>query len=85
MRIATMLSAAALIVALGLTTAQAQAPGEMDQGGPPAAAPSAGAGGPDGAPDLGPSAPAAGGIQEDLGGWAEGRSAGHERRNRGQR
>jgi hypothetical protein len=63
-----MLSAAALIVALGLTTALAQAPGEMDQGGPPAAAPGAGASGTDGAPDLGPSGPPAGATQEDLGG-----------------
>jgi hypothetical protein len=56
MKLATMLSAATLVVALGLTNAQAQAPGEMDQSGPPAAAP----GGPKaggesgGAPDMGP-------------------------------
>jgi hypothetical protein len=56
MKIATMLSAAAFVVALGLTTAQAQDPGGMNQGGPPAASP--GGGGPGGRPTWDP-APAA--------------------------
>jgi len=67
MKFATMLSAAALVVAFGLTTAQAQAPGGMDQGGPPAASPG-GAGGPAGGPDMAPGGPSGGGMQEDLGG-----------------
>jgi len=66
MKIATLLSASVLAIALGLTAAQAQAPGDMNQGGPPAAAP--GAGGPaGGAPDIGPGGPSAGGMKEDLG------------------
>jgi hypothetical protein len=67
MKIATLLSAAALVVALGLTSAQAQVPGEMGQGGPPAAAPGGELGGPGGGPDLGPP-PGAGARPDDLGG-----------------
>ena len=65
MKFATMLSAAALVVALGLTSAQAQAPGEMNQGGPPAAAP--GGPGAGGVPDMAPSGPAGGAMQDDTG------------------
>jgi hypothetical protein len=66
MKFATILSAAALVGVLALAPAHAQAPGEMNPGGPPAAAPGGpGAGGPGGAPDLGPSGPGA--MQDDLG------------------
>jgi hypothetical protein len=66
MKFATMLSAATLIGVLALAPAQAQAPGEMSPGGPPAAAPGGpNAGGPGGAPDLGPSGPGA--MQDDGG------------------
>ena len=68
MKFATMLSAAALIGVLALAPAHAQAPGEMNQGGPPAAAPGGpGAGGPGGAPDMAPSGPAGGAMQDDAG------------------
>jgi len=73
MRIATLLSAASLVAVLGLTSAQAQAPGAMDRGGPPAAAPGGELGGPGGklggpggAPDLG-APPGAGAMPDDLG------------------
>ena len=66
MKFATMLNAAALIGVLALVPAQAQAPGEMSPGGPPAAAPRGpNAAGPGGAPDLGPSGPGA--MQDDGG------------------
>ena len=66
MKFATMLSAATLIGVLALAPAQAQAPGEMSPGGPPAAAPRGpNAAGPGGAPDLGPSGPGA--MQDDGG------------------
>lgn len=68
MKIATILSAAALVVALGFTTAQAQEAGGIEPGGAPAAGPSGGlgdqGGGAGGAPDMGPRA----GGTEDLGG-----------------
>ena len=66
MKFATMLSAATLIGVLALAPAQAQAPGEMSPGGPPAAAPRGpNAAGPGGAPYLGPSGPGA--MQDDGG------------------
>lgn len=70
MKIVTMLSAATLVIALGLAGANAQSPGsEMGSGGPPAAPPSIGGGGPDagGAPDMGPAGPSAGAMQERQG------------------
>jgi hypothetical protein len=73
MKIATVLSAATLVVALGLAGAYAQSPGsETGPGGPPAAAPSGDAGGPGGEPDLGsdmgPAGPGPGAMQDDQGG-----------------
>jgi len=61
------LTAAAFVVVLGLSgSAYAQAPGEMNQSGPPAAAPGAGAGGP-GASDMAPGGPGGGAAQENQG------------------
>jgi hypothetical protein len=65
MKVITTLSAAALVVALGFSSAYAQSPGsEQGAGGPsspPSMAPSQGAGGPS---DMGPSSPPAGARQE---------------------
>lgn len=66
MKLVTMLSAATLIVGLGLTGAYAQSPGsEQGAGGPsansPSTAPSQGAGG---APDVAPGGPSAGAMQD---------------------
>ena len=71
MKLITMLSAATLAVALGLSGAYAQSPGsEQGAGGPPASspgmAPSQGAG----APDKTPKGPSAGAMQDDQGGPA---------------
>jgi Protein of unknown function (DUF1236) len=62
------LTVAAFVLVLGLSGgAYAQSPGEMDQGRPPAAAPSAGASGP-GNSDMGPGGPSGGAAQKNQGG-----------------
>jgi hypothetical protein len=75
MKLVTMLSAATLAVALGLSGANAQSPGsEQGAGGPPATppsmAPSQGAGGAGSgqAPDMAPKGPSAGAMQDNQGG-----------------
>jgi hypothetical protein len=69
MRLVTMLSAAMLIVALGLSGADAQSPGSNPGAGGPSAAPSIppseGAGG---ATDMAPGGPSAGAMQNEQGG-----------------